>query len=249
MANQSQGPMQKVMQQLAETPATSQRLRRDSFDLSNGVAGARTKIASYTAESPLVLQPGEMRLMFTAVEEFQTSGNGNQETFNLSNNVIPTDNTNDFVLFSDGNRAKADSVDYAADSFDYTDGGAQEYLHACYIPRDPVQVEIVKSAPKKQGTVSQTVYDDVTAVLHERNQHKEPPSMEFPSNQSLKPVVPRKWSIDIYADGDVSLQWDDSDLANPQGATATNALVSIPVNRAKRDVQNLGQAVKADIIS
>jgi hypothetical protein len=93
------------------------------------------------------------------------------------------------------------------------------------------------------------IYDDTTSILHERDQHKEPPEMDFSNSSPFAPVVPRKWTVDIYADGPVPFAWDDSDEANSQGTSAVNAVVSLPINRAQRDVQQLGQAVKNDIIS
>lgn len=242
--------MQRVVQALANVPANEQRLKRQDFDLTNGTANARTKIASYRAESPVAFRAGEaVRLMLVTVEEFTTEGDSAQDTYNLSHDIIPTSNTTDFVLFSDGTRTQADSVDYAGDSFNYTDGSSAETLHAYYVPRDPVQIEVVKSAPKSQGKVSEVVYDDTTSILHERNQHKEPPEMDFSGRSPLAPIVPRKWTVDIYADGPVPFEWDDSAEANSQSTTAVNAVVSLPVNRAQRDVSNLAQAVKQDIIS
>lgn len=238
-----------VLKALQETPAAQQRLKRQDFDLDNGTAGARTKIASYQAESPVAFRPEAVRLAFVTVEEFTTSGNGAQETFDLSHNILPTSNTTDFVLYSDGARTQADTVDYAGDSFDYTDGGTQETLHAYYVPRDPVRVEILKQAPKSQGRVEEVLFDATTSMLHERNQHKEPPTMDFTGRSKLAPVVPRKWTVDVYAEGPVGFAWDDSDTANSQGTTAVNPVVSMPVNRAQRDVEDLAQAVKRDIIS
>jgi len=249
-----------VVQALGQVPATSQRLKRQDFDLTNGTAGVRTKIASYQAESPIAFREEAVRMMFVAVEQFQTDGSGNKQTFNLTHDILPTSNTTDFVLYEAGNRVQADAVDYAGDSFDYTGPGSQEYLHAYYVVRNPVQIEIEKSAPKSQGKVSEVIYDDTTSILHERNQHKEPPEMEFPdpeaatdpeeaADRALKPVVPRKWTVDIYAEGPVGFDWNDADTANSQGTTAVNAVVSLPVNRAQRDVENLAQAVKQSIIS
>lgn len=240
---------QEMLETLKALPSTAQRLKRRDFDLTNGASGSRTKIASYTAESPLAFRAGDVRLMFVTVEEFQTDGSGNTQTFNLSNNVISTANTTDFVLFEAGTRVQADSVDYAADTFDYTGPGSQEYLHACYVPRDPVEVEVQKTAPKAMGKVEEVIYDDATSILHERNQNKEPPELDFRGRTPLTPVVPRKWSIDIYQNGPVPFEWDDSAEANSQGVTATNPVISLPVNRAKSDVEGLAQAVKEDIIA
>lgn len=249
-----------VVAALVDTTASEQRLRRQNFELTNGTADARTKVASYQAESPVAFREDAARLMFVTCEQFQTDGSGNTQTFNLSNNLIPTQNTTDFVLYEAGSRVSADQVDYAGDSFDYTGPGSTEYLHAYYVFRDPVQLEIVKSSPKSQGQVSEVVYDDVTSVLHERNQNKEPPQMEFNDPQAagsedealrraLKPVVPRKWSVNLYAEGPLPVEWNDDAEANSQDTTAVNAVVSLPINRAVSDVEDLAWAVKRSITS
>lgn len=243
--------MQQVANTLRNTPAVQQRLKRQNFTLTNGADGVRSKIASYQAESPVVFREDAVRMMLVNVEQFATDGSGNQQTFDLAGNIIPSGNTNDFLLYEDGARVSADSVDYAGDSFDYTGPGNAAYLHAYYVVRDPAEIEIVKSAPKSQGQVSEVVFDGATSMLHERNQNQDPPDMDFPSAEEspLAPVVPRNWTVDIYADGPVGFDWNDDGTANPQGTTAVNAIVSLPINRAKQQVDGLGQAVKQDIIN
>ncbi|MCT9095278.1 hypothetical protein [Haloarchaeobius sp. HME9146] len=238
----------KVLNDLRNASATQQRLKRQDFDLTNGTSGVETKIASYEAESPIVLREDAMRLMFVTVEQFSHTGSGS-ETFNLANDIISTSNTTDIVLFDDGNRVQPSSVDYAANTFDYYDEAAAT-LHVAYVPADASKIRIEKSSPKSQGRVTQTVFTDVSKALHETNQNKQPPSMNFQNIQAnpFKPVVPRKWTLDVYADGPVAFEWDDSDTGNPQGVTASNAVMSLPVNRAKSDIENLSAAVKADII-
>mgnify|MGYP000014563392 CR=1 FL=1 len=238
-----------VRKALEDMPAKEQRLKRQNFDLSTGVSGARKKIASYHVETPLAFREESVRLVFTTVEQFQTPGDGSQTTYDLAHDALPTNNTTDFVLYEGGSRVEADTVDYAGNSFTYTGPGSQEYLHAYYVPRDPVEVEIVKTAPKSQGRVEETVFDATTSMLHERNQHKEPPEIDFSAGNPLDPMVPRKWTIDIYAEGSVPFAWDDSGEANGQNTVATNAVVSIPINRATQDLPDLSQAVKTDIIA
>lgn len=249
MAKKKEMSVEEARKKLVSVSANEQRLKRGDFTLTNGTANERTKIAEYEAEAPLAFREDAIRLVVTTVEEFQTNATGgDQETFNLSNNIISTANTTDFVLFESGNRVQEDSVDYAADSFTYTDNGTGNYLHACYVARDPVQLEIEKSAPRAQGKVSEVLYDDVTSILHERNQNKEPPRMDFSGDPPLTPVVPRKWTIEVYADGPYPVEWDDSSETNSQGSTAVNAVVSLPVNRSKQEIPNLASAVKKDII-
>ena len=236
-----------VIQRLQMTPATQQFLRWSDFDRFNGTSGERSLLMEYEAELPIAFREDGMRLVFVVVEEFTTSGNGAQETFNLANDLIETVNTEDLVLFSDGSRARQDSVDYANNSFDYTDGGAAETLDAFYIVRDPVSVEIVKKAPRSQGNVEEVLFDEVTSLLHTRDQNQEPPAMDFQGDHPLTPVVPRKWKAQVYADGPVAFANDDSDTGTDNGVQAVNALLKIPINRAQEDVDGLTAAVRREV--
>lgn len=252
--------MRAAVDELTEVPSSPQKLRKSDFDLTNGVANQRSLIASYEAELPLAFREDAVRMVFVVVEQFTSDGSGTPQTHNLANDLIEQPNTTDLVLFSDGARTQPDSVDAAADSFDYTDGGVAEELDVFYVARNPVQIEIEKTAPASNaGQVAETVFDDVTSILHERDQNQEPPELDFPDPSeadgadgraaaALKPVVPRKWTIDVYADGPLAFAWDDSDTGNDSGATAINAILSIPIRRARHDVEGLGQAVKQSII-
>jgi hypothetical protein len=236
-----------VMRRLRRTEAQNQKLRRTDFDLTAGTAGQRTRIARYQTELPIALrQDAPMRLVFVAREDFTTDGTtGNTETFTLSNDLIQTPNTADLVLYEAGSRVQPDAVDYDADSFDYTDDGTNNTLHAYYVARDPVRVDVEKVSPKAQGSVSEVVYDDVTSVLHERDQNQEPPRFDFDTDEKpLAPVVPRKWYLDVYAEGPVAFDWDD----DTDGTTAVNAVLSLPIRRAEAHVDGLSAAVKRDIL-
>jgi hypothetical protein len=236
-----------IMETLRQVPASSTQLKRADFDLTNGSANQRTKIAEYQAESPMFLRPdAPMRLAFTVVEQFQTPGDGSQTSYDLSNDLLDTPNTVPLALFAGGSRVQPDSVDYAGDSFTYTGPGNATYLHAVYVPRDATRIDIERQAPRSQGNVNDIPYDDVTSLLHERNQNKEPPTMD--ADHLLDLVVPRKWKLQVYAQGPVGFAWDDSGTANTQGVTASNAILTVPVRKAKTDVKGLSQAVKQRII-
>jgi len=239
--------MDAVVQRLQEIPATQQFLRWSDFDHFNGTSGERSLLLQYEAELPLAFREEAMRLVFVVVEEFTTSGSGSAETFSLSNDLISTVNSEDLVLFSDGSRVRPDSIDYSNDSFDYTDGGSAETLDAFYIACDPVKVEIVKSAPRAQGGMEEIVYDDVTSILHTRDQNQEPPTMDFEGDHPLAPVVPRKWKVEVYADGTPALANDDSDTGTDNDVEAINALLRIPINRSAGDVEGLTQAVRRQV--
>ena len=239
--------IEEIVARLMVTPSSQQFLRWSDFTRYNGASGERSLIAEYEAELPIAFREEAMRLVFTVVEEFETSGNNSQETFNLSNNLIQTPNSENLVLFSEGTRARPDSINYSGDSFDYTDGGSAETLDAFYVCRNPVRIDVEKSAPRSQGGMSEVVYDDVTSILHERDQNQEPPRMDFAGDHPLTPVVPRKWTVEIYADGPVAFANDDSGTGTDNGVEAVNALIKIPINRAQQDVEGLARAVRHEV--
>jgi len=237
-----------VLNELRQVATTKKRLTRSDFTLTNGTSGERSEVAVWEAPSPVVLrEAANIRLVVVTVEEFQTAGNGNQGTFNLSNDIISQNNTADLVLYSDGSLANEDSIDFSNNSFKYTDGGNQERLHAHYVCGDPGILEIEKVAPRSKGGISDVVYDDATTLLHNRDQNNEPPSFDF--DRPEEKVVPRKWELRLFADISAHpVEWDDSSEDNSQSTTATNAILHLPIKVASRDVAGLSDVVKRDII-
>ncbi|WP_340101220.1 hypothetical protein [Salinibaculum salinum] len=108
---------QSIIDVLKQVPASSTQLRRPDFDLSNGTADQWTKIAGYQAETLMFLRPdAAMRLAFTAVEQFETPGDGLETTYDLANDIIETPNTAPLVLYEGGSRVQPASVDYSMNS-------------------------------------------------------------------------------------------------------------------------------------
>lgn len=228
-------------------------LSKSEFALTNGVGtNKRTEIASYQADTPLVLNDQQpLMLALTAYDGFTTDGSAaNQETFNLSHDLVDTPNTEDLILFEAGNRVNPDSVDYANNSFSYTDDGTNNALHAYYIPSDATDIEIVKQAPSSEGRIEQRVYDASTALIHRTNLFKDGEAYDsHDAANPLKHVVPAKWDLVVYAKGDYAVTWDDSEDATngSDGTTAENALFSLPVAQLSERIDGLSGAVRADI--
>lgn len=236
---------QAAVERLTSTPAQRTFLRRTDFQLQQSVANQRTRVARYQAPNPFALRTdAATRLVFVAAEEFTTDGTAdNQETFTLSHDLIKSPNTEDLVLYEGGNVVQPDSVDYGADSFTYTDDATGSTLYAYYVPRDPVSVQIEKTAPPSEGDLSYTLFDGATSLIHVRNQNKEP--IRFDAAHPLDLVVPKKWHLDVYADGPVAFDWEE----DTDGTTAVNAILSVPIVQATREVPGLEQAVKQRMIS
>jgi len=239
-------PMSDIIKQLRQMSGDPTRLKRTQYDsFFAGTSGSRTLIASYQAPNPMVLRPDRpIRLATPAFETATTSGNGNQETFNLSNSVVQSPTSVDLILYSDGAIATADSIDYANDTFDYTDGGAAEDLAVYYLSDDDADLEIERQAPKTVGNVSDRVFDSPMALMHQRDQDEQPRTFEV-NDGPLARVVPTDWTINVYIDAEYTTKFEDS--ANG-GTEAVNGLLSVPYKQGHREVDGLGKAVARNIV-
>lgn len=235
-----------IVKQLREMPGSPDRLERDEFELSNGSADERALIASYQAPKPLVLrQDKPVRVTLTALDLDTAAGDGAEETFPLSNNAIDAPNTQNVVLYADGERVpRSDySVDYDANEYTYTDDGTEQELAAYYVARDPVEFEIEKEAPRSQGSVSEVVFDEPTSLLHTRDQNEQPRFFDI-GGSPLQPVVPEKWTLNVYAEGSYAPVFDD----DRNDTHAVNALLSLPYKQGRGSIDGLGRAVAHDIV-
>jgi hypothetical protein len=237
---------QRVIKQLKQMPGNPDRLERDEFELSNAEAGSRSLIASYKAPKPLVLrQDRPVRVIITALDLDQAAGDGSEQTFSLSNNIIEAPNSTDLVLYADGQRVPQGdvSVDYANNSYTYTDDGSAQELAAYYIARDPVEFQIEKEAPRSQGGVNEIIFDEPTSLLHTRDQNEQPRHFNV-GESPLHPVVPEKWKVNVYADGPYAAAFDD----DRNDTTAVNAILSLPYKQGRGSIDGLGKAVAHDIV-
>ena len=238
---------QDVTNALRSVPASSTTLRRQDFTAQDATPGEKSLIAEHKANTPTVVRRDRgMRLAFTTVEQFTHGGTG-VETFALSHDVMQTINTADVVVYLDGSRVggSAITVDYDADEVDVDDSSGGT-LHIYYVPRDAAEISVEIAAPGTQGRTTQVIYDDVTKLLHSRDQNQEPP--ELRGSEPLDFVIPRKWRLQVYADGPVPFAFTDDHLGNPQDTEASNAMLKIPVRKASEDVPGLGDAVKRHFV-
>jgi len=232
-----------IMQQLQNAVWQPGTISRRDWSYSTNTTGEASTVATYQAPRPLrIREDREMDLAVPAYETFDTGGAGSQETFNLSHNLLDTPATEALVLWSDGSRVQPGSVDYAADSFDYTDGGSVETLDVYYIPRDPADVEFKKVAPGGGATLEQPLFSIPTAIAHTRDQNEDPLSFDLGRTQ-LHDTVPRKWQVKMIVDAPYTVQFEE----DTRGTSATNALLSIPRAQTESRIQGLKDAVKADI--
>jgi hypothetical protein len=185
----------------------------------------------------------EVDLAIPCHETKTTDGNGGDtETFSLANDLLDTPATEALVLYDDGSVVQPDSVDYANDSFDYTDSDTGSTLDVYYIPRDPASVEFRKVAPGGGQTIRQPLSDIPTAIAHTRDQSKDPLDFDL-GRSALHGVVPRKWAIQMVVNAPYNVEFEE----DSRGTSASNALLSLPRLQTEARVGGLKDAVKADI--
>lgn len=233
--------MQDIVQQLANIDTRRATLRRDQFEESPHAGGSgESTILSYKADQPVALRPGgQYRLVPVARESFTTDGSGSTQTFSLGHDLIDSDVSDNLVLFADGSRVTADAVDYAGDSFDYTDDGATQNLVAYYVAATQASVKIKKVAPG--GSNSETLVEHDAALINRRDPNKDP--LEFQLSQSpLQGTIPKDYRLEVTIDAPYSSGRDPDVDPVP-----SNLLVSIPINRATvAEVEGLSSAVARD---
>jgi hypothetical protein len=234
-----------IINRLRQLPADKDRFTKAEFTLTAGTSGSRTKVADVKLDRPVALdQMREMELSLVAYETFDTSGGGSQETFNLSNDLVDSGLVADsVVLYSDGTLTDPDSVDYANDSIDYTDGGSVETLTVYYTAGDQASVEVEKEAPNNN---SEVVFSDDMGLIHRRDQNDDPLEFDLPLSQ-LQPVVPTDFRLKVYVDAPYEVAWAKDPDNSGSGDTATNGVINFPVIGAPRPVDGLGRAVRQDI--
>jgi len=234
--------MQEIVNTLRQVDTTPETLRRGNFEASAHAGGSgETTILSLKASQPLALRQG-MRYRFVPVarETFTTDGTAdNTETFTLSHNLIDSSVSDDLVLFEGSNQVQPDSVDYGADSFDYTDDGTDNSITAYYVAATQAQIKLKKVGPG--GSTSETLVEHDAALINQRDPDRDP--LTFDLNASpLQAVIPSDWSLEWTVTGPFNAGYDPDNDPTP-----VNFLVSIPIRRAApSEIPNLGSHVRRD---
>ncbi|GAA0648749.1 hypothetical protein [Salarchaeum japonicum] len=233
-------PVEKAVRQLQQVPTARNTLSASDFETKDAVAGERTRVATHQFNRPVAVKGGETyNIDLIAHERFTSDGTtGDQEEFTVSHNVFESPSIPvDVVAYEDGSRLSVDSVDYGADTVSVTPANADSTIDLFYVSADQARLEIRKTAPN--GTF-ETIDEADIGLANRRNQNKTP--LRFDFDHPLQGVLPTDWSLDIYVDGPYEVAWS---LDN--GASATNQLVSIPIERSEREIPDWVEDVVAQV--
>ncbi|ELY67701.1 hypothetical protein [Natrinema versiforme] len=220
------------------------------FNTQAGTPGEESVVAEIETGRALQLRDdpdAELRLVLPAHEHFTTNGTADeQESFDLGHNLIESPTTQDFLLWEDGSVVQPDSIDYDANSFDYTSSGTNTDLDVFYVARNPASVEIRKTAPGAGGKVNQTLKEAQTAILHTRDQAQQEITFGF-DRTPLQPYLPRKFRLQVAVDAPYTVAFEAPERANGT-PRANNALLSLPRYQTEARIEGLGTRVKQDMI-
>jgi hypothetical protein len=236
--------MPSVKERLENAPWQPGTINRGDWEFSTNTTGEKSVVATYQAPRPLrIREDREFALAVPAHETFTVNSTADdQETFSLSHNLLDSPATVSLVLFDDGDTAQPDSIDYAADEFDYTSPNTDTTLDVYYIPRNPASVEFRKVAPGGGNTIEQPLFETPTVIAHTRDQSKDPLSFDL-GRTALHDAVPRKWQIQMVVKAPYPVAFEE----DTRNTSATNALLSIPKAQTEQRIRGLKDAVKADI--
>jgi len=213
-------------------PHSPSQFTRGDFDLSAATGDGMQTVAEIKVKRTTAVRPEEFDLDLVAYESFASdSTTGDTDTFDLSHYPIQTDSVaEDFVLYAGGERVPDDnySVDFDANTFDYTGDETTNDLHAFYTSAQQARYEVRKVAPN--GTTETLDEGDLSLVLRQ-DANKSPLSFNF--DHALQGVLGPYWTLQIRVDAPYVMRWTAD--AGDGTARGDQMLADLPVNIADRE--------------
>lgn len=234
-----------VAKRVAAADSSTGQLTRRDFDLLDGVADEREKVASFKAFLPHLLRSEVVTdISIVAYEEFSAdSSAGNQEEFNLSHSLVESGAVAESVVAYEGDsRLPVDDIDPATDTVTVTPENADSTVALYYSSDEQGRIEIQKTAP---SGVFETLWDADVGKLHYRDHGKEP--VMFDLDRSFwQPYLPTSWTLDVYVDVPYQARWAVDVGGDGEDEPATNAALDIPIAQATQEIPGLDEMTRID---
>lgn len=238
------------LREVSRTPGTigPERIRDEAADLTVNTTGSRSRIVSLPVDSVHRIREGRsnpFRVAVPAYEQFSSDGTGgNTETFNLSHDLIQCPNTEDVVVYIGGTYYGApDAVDYANDSIDVTDAGSNNNVHVWYMPGETATLEVYKATPSSSASANEELYSRPLNLVNQTKQAEQPEFFEL-DQSPLQSFLASDMRLNVYVKAPYEVRFED---AAGDGATPTNMLFHVPVQRGSNTVPGLKGVIKSDM--
>lgn len=235
-----------LRKKVAEVDGKKTVLRTQDFDFSENTTDEKSEVARIQAPRDLQIRNGRFPVVIPAYETFSTDGSAdNSETFSLSHDLEDSENGVSIVVYDDGSLVSQSdlTVDYSADSFDYSSPNTNSTLDVYYVAKDPARIEIYKEAPKSGGNVEEKIYEGDLNLIHQTDQNRDPEKF-YLNNKPFEAVVPENFNIVVYVDAPYTIAYSES----TRGTKAINRKHKIPIEQFNRSIDGLGKAVKLSSI-
>jgi hypothetical protein len=225
-----------VLDYARHVPRNRTRITPNDWSFQGTVKNQLDMFAEYQVETPHSIIPETpIDIHIPAYEKFMMSGNEESpKTLDLTYDLVDAPSVvDDFVLYSNGNRATEDSLDYSNNSFNYTGDGTIEELEVFYLCSDQAEVVLRLQAPKNFDNEPLSVD---AGRLNLRDQGREPLTFE-PSNP-FEGLIPTDYTVQWYLNAPYSFRFEGSQF----GATADNLMLDLPVWRTDSEIPGLKPA-------
>lgn len=231
-----------VLRRLDAVQRRPDELSPSDFETAAGSQGQESVVARLTADTPVALRDGPIKVAIPAYESFQTAGDGTSQTFNLGHSVTESPDTLDVVTWFSGTyNGEPASVDYANDTITVDGPGTVETVHTFYITEEAATVKVRKEGPG--GNHKEPLKTLNAGLVHRTNQSEQPERMKLNPTGStpLRRFVATDMELQVTVDAPYVTRFEDPD---GDGATATNALLQVEVTRGDRSVDGFPALVK-----
>jgi len=237
---------QRIVDELRNAATHRDRFTRADFDTSAGVAGSRELVAEKKVQRPHALEQGaSVDVAIMAYEEFAANSTaGDQETFNLSHDVVDSSATPESIVAYEGDsRLAIDSQDYTNDTVTVTPANADSTVGFYYASGEQARVTVQKTAPGSQA--QEALWSGDVSLAHLRDTAKEPISFDF-AGSVLQPVIPTDWRLQVYVDAPYTARFDADIGGDGNDEVATNALLGFKYRATRDRIKGLKTAVAED---
>jgi len=236
----------RIVDELRNADTHRDQFTRADLDTFAGVAGSRELVAEKKVRRPHALEQGApIDVAIMAYEEFVANATGgDQETFNLSHDVVESTATPEsIVVYEDDTRLAIDSRDYDTDTVTVTPANADSTVGFYYASGKQARVSVQKTAPGAQA--QETLWSGDTGLIHMRDTAREPISFDF-EGSVLQPVVPTDWRLQVYVDAPYTARFAKDIGGDGNDEQATNALLGFNYRATKDRIEGLKTAVARD---
>ncbi len=195
---------------------------------------------------PHALEQGSpVDVAIMAYEQFTSNGSaGDEETFNLSHDLVESTATPEPVVAYEGDeRLAIDSRDYANDTVTVTPANADSEVGFYYASGEQARVTVQKTAPGSQA--QEALWSGDAGLIHMRDTAREPISFNF-EGSVLQPVIPTDWRLQVYVDAPYTARFAKDIGGDGEDELATNALLDFTYRATREKIEGLKTAVARD---